>query len=141
MVGEDKHWVVIGRFLAPPASPRVIRPLSADRPEHVPAHDRGTDVRPPLLDHRRAGIGFAAPSAAVHVLELPEREHPLVQFEPADAERIVLVLVWTGDVPVERHRDMQSELGHFPPLDLWKSSWKRPRTRVELIARRFPQPA
>jgi hypothetical protein len=117
MVGEDEHWVVAVRFLARPASPGVIRPLAADRPEHVPAHDRGADVRPPLLDRRRAGVGFAAHAAvAVHVLEFPEREQPLVQFEPADAERIFLVLVWPGDVPVEGRRDVQSELCRRPPV-------------------------
>jgi hypothetical protein len=52
----------------------------------------------------------------VHVAEFLEREHPLVQFEPADAERIFLVLVWPGDVPVEGRRDVQSELCRRPPV-------------------------
>jgi Pyruvate phosphate dikinase, AMP/ATP-binding domain len=61
MVGENEHRVVVGRVLAPPASPRVIRPLATDRSERVPAHDRRADVRPPLLQHRRAGVGFGRP--------------------------------------------------------------------------------
>lgn len=45
---------------------------------------------PPLLDDLRAGVGFAAVSV-MQVAEFLERKHRLVQFQPADAKRILLI--------------------------------------------------
>ena len=40
VVGEDEHWRMVGRLLAPPAAPGHI-PLAAPWTEHVAAHDVG----------------------------------------------------------------------------------------------------
>ena len=42
VMSEDEHWRVVGRLLAPPASPGQI-PLAAPWTEHVAAHDVGAD--------------------------------------------------------------------------------------------------
>src|SRR5262249_37922340 len=76
------------------------------------AHDRGTDVCPAFLDHGGAGVDVAS-DLAVHLPERLEREDPLVQLHPADAERVLLVLIWAGDVAVQRHRDAESQLAHL----------------------------
>src|SRR5262245_17272018 len=39
VMGEHEDGRVIGRALSPPASPGLVGPWSADRPEHVPPHD------------------------------------------------------------------------------------------------------
>ena len=111
MVGKHEHRMVKWRILAPPTPPRLIPPRTPDRPEHVAAHDRGSDVRQTLLDHRGAGVHIAA-LLAVHLPKRLEREEPLVQIHPAATERALLVLAWTGDVAVQRHRDAESQLAH-----------------------------
>src|SRR3954465_12208922 len=55
VVREDEYGHVIRRRVAPPASPRLVRPRSANRPEHVPAEDVGAGIfealrREPLID-------------------------------------------------------------------------------------------
>ena len=44
MMGEHEHRTVIGRVVAPPAFPTLVRPVSPDGPEHVAAHDPGADI-------------------------------------------------------------------------------------------------
>jgi hypothetical protein len=102
--------MVKGRVLALPASPGAIRPRPADRAEHVAAHDRGADVRPTLLDHRRAGVRLATLLAA-HFVERTTRA-ALARRRRVGRPRFGLVRRRSR----RRHRDAQSELGHFTPL-------------------------
>src|SRR5581483_629351 len=80
-----------------------------------PAHDDRAHVLPPSLDDRRAGSDLT-PLAAVPLVEGLEREHPLVQLLPADAQRVLLALVRPRDVAVQGRRDDGSDLSHVRAL-------------------------
>jgi hypothetical protein len=100
MVGDDEHRVVVGRVLAPPALPLPVAPVTtADRPEHVSAHDRGPDVLARLLDDPRALVHLTARL----VMGFPPRgqlDHPVVKPLAALAEGVLLALVRAGDETV-----------------------------------------
>ena len=111
MVGEDEHRGVVRRILAPPTPPLVVLPRASDRPEHVAPHDRRADVLAPrrgmpVVDGRLPSL------LAVPLTPAPCREHPFVDRLAALAEWIVEALVGPGDVPVERHRDVDPEPRH-----------------------------
>src|ERR1700722_20333444 len=95
---------VVGRIVAPPALPALVRPGTADRPEHVAAEDEGAE---PL--HRAMGVGFVDPIGTAglpeHCPEGPGAEEPLMQLEAALAERVRQALLRAGAEPIERERE------------------------------------
>src|SRR5690606_10345549 len=100
IVCEHEHRHVIGRVLAPPAAPGLVRPRPAHRSEHVPSHDPRADVLERL---RGEVIVEAGRSAFLAEHRLPEGaggEEPGVERLPAAAERVLLVLRGTGAVAV-----------------------------------------
>src|SRR5580698_5170106 len=94
---------VIGWIVAPPALPALVRPGTADRPEHIAAEDERAE---PV--HRTTCVGVIdAVRAAVLTDHRPEHartEQPLVQFPPAFAERIFKTLLRPCSETVERDR-------------------------------------
>lgn len=111
-MGEDKHGVVVGRVVTPPACPLLVAPgTTADGAEHVPAHHPGTDVLPRLLEYRCALVHLA-PLLAVGSAPVGQRNHPVVEPLAALAERVLLALVRAGDETVQRDRDVTPELAH-----------------------------
>jgi hypothetical protein len=111
-MGEDEHGVVVGRVVAPPARPLLVAPgTTADRAEHVPAHQPGPDVLARFLDYPCARV----PLAVLLVVGLApggQRDHPVVKPLAALAERVLLALVRAGDETVQRDRDMTPKLAH-----------------------------
>src|SRR5262249_49952844 len=103
---------VIGRVLAPPAFPALVRPGSAHRAEHVAAEDEGTEpihraMRVALVD----AIGAAV--LADHRPEAPGAEEPLKQLLPALAQRVLEALLRSGAEPVEGEgKSGDAYLGH-----------------------------
>src|SRR6202035_3804583 len=87
----------------PPALPALVRPRTADRPEHIAAEDEGAE---PV--HRTMCVGLIdavrAPVLTDHCLEHARPEQPLVQFPPAFAERIFKTLLRPCSETVERDR-------------------------------------
>src|ERR687886_241473 len=85
VMGEHKHWRVVGRLGAPPAAP-VLIPLAADRPEHVPPHDvRAARAHEPAGRRRVRVVG-------ARVAEMPD-----MQLAPTLAEWILAALVGPSD--------------------------------------------
>src|SRR6266536_5169119 len=112
VMGEDEHGVVVGRVVAPPARPLLVAPgAAADRAEHVPAHHPSADVLARFLEYPCALVDFAA-LVAVGLAPGGQRNHPIVDPLAALAERVLLALVRAGDEPVQRDRDVTSELAH-----------------------------
>src|SRR5512132_33664 len=111
VVGENEDRVVEGRVVSPPALPGVVAPRSRPATEHVSAHDGRAHVAENLLGDRRARVDLAA-FLTVALAECPERNHPLVKLLSSDPEWILLALLGTGDVAVERYRDVHLELAH-----------------------------
>jgi hypothetical protein len=103
MVRQHEGRRVIGRIVAPPALPILVRAGTADRPEHIAAKDERAE---PV--HRTMCVGLIdAVRAAVLTGHCPEHtrtEHPLVQFQPALAERIFKTLLKPCSESVERDR-------------------------------------
>jgi hypothetical protein len=82
-------------------------------PLYLPAHHLGADAAPDLLDQARVDVVLAALHAVVGA-EVPRGEGPLVEHFAAAAERLLVGRVRSGDVAVERQRDIQDELAHAP---------------------------
>ena len=106
VVGEHEHRVVVHGIVAPPSvpvvAPRPAPPRPAHRTEHVAAHDRGADAGEPRGDRGVVDAGRTA-GLSHHLATGAGLEDPLVQPGPPDAERVLEVLVGTGDVAVEGH--------------------------------------
>jgi hypothetical protein len=78
-MGEDEHVVVVGRVVAPPASPLLGAPVTtANRAEHVSTHHAGADVLARFLDYPCALIHLAA-LLAVRFAPGGQRNHPVVE--------------------------------------------------------------
>src|SRR5690349_7517080 len=116
MMGQDEHRSVIGRLVAPPALPFVVRPRAADRSEHVAAKNPGADAGEALrgdvvVDARLAAV------LAVHVLPGSRGEEPLHQRDPADPDRILEILTRPRAVAIDRDREARdSEFSWLPGI-------------------------
>src|ERR1700686_5505530 len=103
MVRQHEGRRVIGRIVAPPALPTLVRPRTADRPEHIAAEDERAE---PV--HRTICVGLIDAVRALvltdHCLEHARTEQPPVQFQPAFAERIFKTLLRPCSETVERDR-------------------------------------
>jgi hypothetical protein len=119
MVGQHEDRHVIGRVVTPPAVPRgILAPSAGPAPEHIATHHDRADAGLRLLDHRRARVDLATLLSLLPAPHL-EREDPLVQLQAADAERVLLTLVGTGDEPIQRHRQLEPERAHRTLLVPW----------------------
>jgi hypothetical protein len=98
-MGEDEDRRVIRRLVSPPATP-VLVPRTADRAEHVAAHDvRAAGAHQPVLGGE---VGFVG-----HLAEMPG-----VELHAADAERVLAALVGSGGEAVERDGHVARGCGH-----------------------------
>src|SRR5580700_7959069 len=100
MVCQDKRTYMIGRLVAPPSFPRVIRPRTAHRSKHVPSENPRADVihAPPcpLIIHTSR-----APFLPVHLLPCARGEKPFEQLKAANSERILETLARTNGVTIK----------------------------------------
>jgi hypothetical protein len=86
-----------------------------------------------LLGYRSARVDLAAFLSAVRLTKSLQRNEPLVQLLPADAERVALALIRSGDKTVEGHRDDHLQLAHRAPPrspaehDTNAVAWWRPK--------------
>src|SRR5690349_8128235 len=101
VVGEHVHRSVVGRLVAPPATP-ILAPLAPNGAEHVSAHDICT----PALEQ------IAARALVSLVSGLARVEMPIVQRQAADAERVLPTLVGTRDEAVERDGVVTCDSAH-----------------------------
>ena len=109
---QNKHWHMIGRVIAPPPFPVVVRPLPTARAEHVPPHDPRPDVRKSAC--RKFVIDIFAPAAhPEHGPECSGFEGPLVQISPARSERAIKRLVWSSAIAIKRDgKAFNTQSGH-----------------------------
>jgi hypothetical protein len=102
MIREHKNGSVERRVVAPPPLPTVVVPRSANRPEHVPADNPGSNIdettcRKIVIDARRAAV------ASNHLVKCSSGEEPLVYGLAADSERVGEVLIGASTVAIERN--------------------------------------
>src|ERR1700692_2053987 len=84
--------------------------------EHVTTHYGRADVGNRLVDDLRARVDFAALETMRRAPGL-ECERPLMQPHAADSKWVFNALAGAGDKPIERHRDLQAQLGHVRPYE------------------------
>src|SRR6266542_2225908 len=105
MTGEDEDRGVEHRVVSPPAFPLLVHPGAALRPELVPPHDLRADARPPVAGkgvvHARAATGLA-----VHDVEGPSGEKPLLQPVTRVPEGSIEALPLSFFESVDRHREV-----------------------------------
>lgn len=102
MMGQDEHRNVVRRAIAPPAFPVHVRPFPANGAEHVAPENPGPDILKATGSELIVHPGRTAVLAEQGLLECARRDQPLVQFNPAIAERIIDVLIRTRSISVER---------------------------------------
>src|SRR5579863_6966092 len=127
IVRKNEDGSVIRRVAAPPTLPRVVRPWSANRPEHVPAENPGSDIHEPagceiIINARRATL------ISNHPLKRPRRYEPLVQGPASHTERICQVLIGASAVAIQRNGEVAnpkfSHDGHIPRLRPHILGWR-----------------
>ena len=103
IVGEHKDRRVVGRFVAPPAAPALVRPRPSHRAEHVSSENPGSDVLESLCRELviHAGVTFAG---SMHPLEGSRVEKPVDELGTAHAERMLQVLAGTCAEAIDRNR-------------------------------------
>lgn len=110
---QYKHRDVIGWVVTPPPLPVQVGPGTANRSEHVPPENPGTDALEPacrevVIRTRRAIAGAMGP------LEGASRNKPVMQVHPADPERVVDVLSRPSSVAVKRDGEaLHPDTRHF----------------------------
>src|SRR5439155_21254767 len=116
VMGDDEHGHVERRLVPPPAAGVcVVLPGSFAAAEHASAHYNGA-VGAKVLRHQlvvRAGL---AAGEAMWLAPALEPKGPLVQLVAAFAERLLERGVRSGDVAIERQRDLGDDFAHFRSL-------------------------
>src|ERR1700722_19599550 len=97
--------MVKGRIVAPPTGPFVVPPGSANRSEHVAAHNGGSHVGIATLEETVIKP-FASAFFANHSSPAASGEDPLVERAAADAQWIFECLIGPGSAAVERYREI-----------------------------------
>src|SRR5438128_1140413 len=106
MMRQDEDRMVVWRIFAPPTPPRLVQPRSANRAEHVAAHDRGADARVAARNELLVDVVRAAAPHAMHLAPRAAGEGPLVESFPTLAQRILQALIRPGRVAVQRDREV-----------------------------------
>ena len=107
--------MMVRRIVAPPTVPWFPGfPRARVAAEHVAPHHGRPDVGKRFLDDHGALVNLAA-FESVFLAPHPERKRPFVQSHASNPERIVDALTGAGDEPIERHRDLEAQLGHVLP--------------------------
>jgi hypothetical protein len=105
VVRQHEHVAMIGRLIAPPAFPTLVRPGAADRAKHVAPQNPGADILKAARGEIIVEPGRAVILAGMHLLKRSGRKHPFMQRHAADAHRVVDALVRTGAIAVGRHAE------------------------------------
>lgn len=105
VIREHEDGSVVRGIVAPPSLPVVIRPGTADRSEHVTAEDPCPDIGKAT----RHEVVIDVARATIFTLHLPKSaggDHPIMQGEAADAQRVVETLMRSGAVTVEGYGEV-----------------------------------
>jgi hypothetical protein len=102
MVSQDEDRNVVRGTVSPPSLPVHVRPGAANRSEHVSPENPCADIPKSACGEVVVDPGCAAFLAKQGPLERACREQPLVQIGPANAERVVEILVRACSVSIER---------------------------------------
>jgi hypothetical protein len=101
MVGEYEHWRVKRRIVAPPAPPSIVGPRTANRAEHVAAHDPGAYPLEGACDEVVVGARRATALVAMVLSKAAGLNLPMMQRLAAYAEGSVAGLAWARPKAVQ----------------------------------------
>src|SRR5215475_14418724 len=107
MMGQHENRNVIWRIRSPPAFPAFIRPRATDWAEHVPAKNPSPQICGAPCSKVVIDACGSLILAIQHPLECSRRIEPAMQCRPADAQRIVNVLVRPRTVAIEGYRKIR----------------------------------
>jgi hypothetical protein len=93
---------MIGRLVAPPAAPGLIRPGTTHRAEHIATEDPGSDVFESLGGNIVIDAGFAF-AGSVHALKDARVKEPVESLRPTHAERMIQILLYTSTEAINRN--------------------------------------
>ena len=102
-MGKHEDWHMIGRLVAPPAAPALVRPRATYGAEHVTSEDPGTDVFESLCGNVIVDAGFAF-ARTMHPLKDARVKEPIDELRATDAERMLQVLLHAGTEAIDRNR-------------------------------------
>ncbi len=128
MMSEHKNWRMIDGVITPPTSPALIRPGTAHRPEHISAHNPGTDI---VEAPRRKVVvdpGLSVFASEQVRLKGAGSERPSMKGPSANTKRVLQALVRTGAEAVNRNgKAFHTEFAHLVVLSVAEF----PRARAE----------
>ena len=118
VVREDERGDVIRRLLSPPPAPRLVRPRTTHRTEHVAAEDPRA-----VASHAARGEVLVDAGAssfhAVHRAEGQRVGEPPVELHSVFAERMLEPLIGTRAKSIDGHGERSdANLGHDATLPL-----------------------
>jgi hypothetical protein len=119
MTSEHENWRMVNRVLTPPSSPALIRPGTAYWPEHISAHNPGTNI----VEAARGKV-VVDPSLAVFAseqmrLKRASSERPSMKGFSADAKRVLQALIRACAKAVNRNGEaFHTEFGHLVVLSV-----------------------
>jgi len=104
VVRENEHRRVIRRLLAPPTFPALVRPGAADRTEHVPTKNPGTNADQPAFRNVVVDARFTT-LKSLHSAPYARVEEPLHELGPTNAKWILKILARSGTEAVDGYRE------------------------------------
>src|SRR5262245_22313840 len=108
MMGQNEDRRVIGRLLAPPSSPTLIRPRASDGAEHIPTQNPGAESGETQLGNFVIDARFAI-AVSIHSSPYAGVKKPFHQLRAIDAERMRKILIWSGAIAVDRDPETSHE--------------------------------
>ncbi len=114
MMSEHENRLMIHRVITPPTFPTLIRPGTADWPEHIPAHNPGTDIAETPRGKVVIDPGLPALNAEQMRLKRASGERPSMKGSSADAKRVLQALIRACSESIDRDRKaFYTEFSHW----------------------------
>jgi hypothetical protein len=117
MMCEHENGRVVNRVLAPPSSPALVRPGTANRPKHVSAHNPGANVVEAARGEVVVNPGLAVFASEQLCSKRASRERPGVKGGSADSKRVLQALIRARPKAVNRDGvAFHAEFSHLVPF-------------------------
>src|SRR5579862_2002800 len=114
MIDEHENLGMVNRVLAPPSPPTLIRPRTAHWPEHISAHNPGTNIVEAARGKVVVDPGLSALGAEQLSLKRASSERPSMKGFTADAQRVLQGLIRACAEAINRNGEaFYTEFSHL----------------------------
>jgi hypothetical protein len=114
MMSEHENFRMVNRVLTPPSAPALIRPGPAHWPEHISAHDPGTNIVETSSGKVVVDPGLSVFASEQLRLKRAGSERPSMKGSSADSKRFFEALLWACAKAVNRNGEaFYTEFSHF----------------------------